>query len=166
MNALSFPTDNLYKFIAILGLTSVMSGVILLFNFTDSTMNELIEIERGTHISEYDLRNLNDDSREIKKDFNIINEKYSRGEYIALQELLNLENKIENQKASIKEQNYKVVELKLNRDRLDYIREKTKEIKMIFSIMFVGGAIMMFIGFYCWYSRLQKFLDKKVKGHF
>jgi hypothetical protein len=149
MSLPNVPTDNLYKFIALSGVLIILSSSYLSIQFIFDSSQKI---------------------RELNMDISIY---YSKAEFIVedIEDLRDSNPKWDNEEIS--ELNYLIKEQrKLLLEKIE-VEEKKKElnrldettsivIKYWLLVLFISIAMMIY-GFSKWYTKVQRFLDKKLK---
>jgi len=194
MNIPSLPTDNLYKFLAIFGLTLIIAGTYLGYKKNNYYSEMYFEIyskskQYENEIEEYKKEDniLSDAINKFAKDQNIILSKDSLNVSL-IEELIlykqEYEQRLRNNE-TLKNKEYKYLAL-LNRTiflneelrRLDILRRKNNinidvyneankrdAIKYLIKLCFSFGFIISMFGFIFWYYRIQKYEDHLIKAN-
>lgn len=171
------PTDNLYKFIAIFGLTIFISSIYF-FITTQQTFYLQLE-ERNKKHSEYLLRDAKNNTKKVSLENSLrikelfieskyqfspssINNKNALQHFKGNAELMFHLNEYNNLQLSINELND---EINSEKNKNDDEFEKDISNNYINSIGILGaiGLAMIFFGFKFWYSKTQKFVDLHLK---
>ena len=155
--AISPPTDNLYKLIALFGLGILIVGVVNIATKSDEIIKTKIEIE---YIEKQIVDTILHYSK-VKEDveINFINTSASEGVSELMDEISIYEELIHNKKLPKKVTNYVDTELDIIRVKL-LANEKQEFLnKLLISL----AILLMLVGFSLWYFKEQRWYDKKVK---
>jgi hypothetical protein len=152
MNLPQFPTDNMYKFMAIFGLTIVI-GTYLIVNWEISNrLLEQINLERSKLKYETD------------KDFLTAKQTFINGELDRLEKEGIPDSQAYNSNAA--EYN-KVTEQVINNEKNKVLESEFQKVKSDIKILHeilqfgsIAGLGFTIIGFILWYFKLQRFQDK------
>lgn len=142
MNLPAFPTDNLYKFIAIAGL--ILSGYCAFFAY-----QQVWEIKFQIIGLETDERIIKTEITELTKELDNLSERMAAENTIALQEVKDFQKRhlaIAHQKTRFEGK----------RRENELLIEQLNNHFKVFWVGIVGGLLVSIVGFWLWYKRIQK----------
>lgn len=142
----TLPTDNLYKFIALSGLVILLFSVVYPYKLV--TDLELKAVEAGTQVKLLEL-----ESAAIEREIYVMEKEKepARDEVEALR-LRHEQNKINS------------IKIEGEQERLSVLLKQLRTAfnSLMFGVLF--GCVLAYIGFYLWYVRVQRPLDKERKA--
>lgn len=143
MEITKLPTDNLYKFIALTGITLVILSIAAPYALIGDAVREQIEIYGGQEIAMIELKYIEEDIREaIEKNKGTLPSEERLRLFKQLRDA-----KVEGEKASTRLKQF------------GYLRERTLHIKRWAVFGGLCGFGMSLAGFVLWYFRLQRYQD-------
>lgn len=181
MNGLQVPTDNLYKFMAIAGVvtgltctylevtlrgdmskrwyehltkySSIDSALNSIDRDANTSMDQVAEIEKRTNaLVEHDKQARSE--RERREITSTAQELWSATEALRLRDL-----ESEKRSDAVKE---RITAERLDRDWLKYLDARTHAYSIMLINLALLGYLVSVAGFYLWYARVQKYLDRKM----
>lgn len=141
----NLPTDNLYKFIALVGVVVLLVASYFPIIKARELKLAMIEIEGKTRILEIEVQHLPDRTKQLKSNETIGD--CNREELVDKAYKLKMKNE----------------ELKTNSKKLEVIGIDYEIIRKIQTAGMVLGFILSAFGFFLWYFRIQKYQDKQLK---
>lgn len=171
MNLLPPPTDNLYKFISIAGLTSMIGGLILFFTTIDKADELAVKYRGEERILQKEL-NLISEELDYNTKYKKLNDSLSKSIDILLnrtkssqslkdsvyrQILYNLPDSI---KSEFKKVILKKEELANSRDLVNFNTSLSENYRVPYLIMLYGGEIFALFGFLFWWDKTQRLTNK------
>lgn len=164
-----FPTDNLYKFLALVGTVIV----ILSIYFTETRVAEvgdtIINVEEVQNISKARYEALKIKLGQLKEIIdNSIAEQTGKKKAVGKLEVRYSETEIKalhrQEQDLIGEQGIEMVKVNTSMKRLEKLNERSKRI-FNWNILFIAvGALMAYNGFILWYRRVQRPLDELLQN--
>lgn len=163
INSLKPPTDNLYKFITIIGILIIIvssslwwktyeerDSIFLSLDITSTTF------DLGETYSEHSDKTSEaiSISQSVKGDVSLLTDVQQRY-------LLNLLDKAQ---ALEELSNELVKKTRLSTLKINTIKTKYENVKIISIVFIIIGFSLMLSGFYLWNTKLQKYIDKEIKN--
>ena len=154
MDITKFPTDNLYKFLAIFGLVILIISVYYPFQLQN-------QFEKLNADIRTDLDLLHDSVLRQKDRINSLNELVDSSSNKNNEYLLSSQKE-----EKIKANNFKkdISIIEKNNNEIININYELNIFKYIASVLIPLGSLMMIVGFYFWYTKLQRYQDIILKG--
>lgn len=161
MNIPNLPTDSLYKFFALSGVTLVIVSCSALYIAVNSFSEKVTEVNGAQKLVELEIDWLDQDTKLLEREVSTMDsaqlnqpEEHNLTEYREQADQI-----ITKQRALL----YKHVQLETKLELVRTIGDNTRFTIRIFSTLAFIGLVMAYIGFYFWYHRVQKFLDQQIK---
>jgi hypothetical protein len=149
MNIPSLPTDNLYKFLALSGLAIAIFGLVFPAIRISEIRLKLIEANTQTRLLKLEIDQLKEDVDTAKKKSSVSPEE------------------IGNIRKRMIEINVKKVELDGRTEQIKALMEDLNFARGALKVSAPLGLVISFLGFYFWYSLIQKpndlLLQKQIK---
>ena len=166
----NFPTDNLYKFLALVGTVIV----ILSIYFTETRVAEvggtIIDVEEVLDISKarYEALKMKMDQLKEIIDNSIAEQTGKKKMVVSKLEVRYSETEIKALHRQVQdligEQGIEMVKVNTSMKRLEKLNERSKRI-FNWNILFIAvGALMAYNGFILWYRRVQRPLDELLQN--
>lgn len=150
------PTDNLYKFIAIFGLVIVITSSYFLFYIGHQIQLDWINIKNSAVASSSPLSPLLTMSNILALETGIMANNPKQVDVGRLNELF---KNISDFNTQYSEMLGEISEHKSRLEVLDFGIDFYNKVKVKVAIITFVGYLMIFVGFYLWYTKLQKYLD-------
>lgn len=186
----NLPTDNLYKFLSIAGLVTVILSISSLYFNGKNLNNDIIEINQKIAHYNYEVRYLKCEVSEIDKildkDFplpdstldkspidtvgkcngviSILKYEYAKNKKFKDENLNYFLEMYTTYLKSLKRLDSVEIEVDYEIRKINYQTKLLKENKMYSILGLIFGSICTVAGFYLWYNKAQKFIDKKMKN--
>ncbi len=149
---ISLPTDNLYKFIAISGISLLIFCGHLNWNTQQTLLQKLEDIETEVDVLSFQQTTLDND---LKKDKDTTNKQRSNSPIAISQkkQLSNIQNELQ----------IKGILLKGKAKSLRRITNDSKNLFVFTTTIGTIGILMAFFGFFMWYYKVQVHHDRSIK---
>ena len=159
MTSLPIPTDNLYKFIALAGLSLSVFSATYPYKLINELSMKTIEVRGSIKYEEVQADILKGESSELETKITEAEKNifYTKKNLNQIKELLKLHK--------IKVNDSRLLNVK-SESGLEVLKELLKQIKLIVYFSSIGliiGQFGMFYGFIFWYIKVQKPADKALK---
>jgi len=168
------PTDNLYKFIALSGLAIAGLGIVLWSSLHSSFVSASIEASVSAETARHSVEALKRNwtwrmqVHEIEQDFIAMGssedpEKELRNIRESLDLTKSLAKYMEEQTDALEDVTTVLAEATIDSETAVATVRLYRWRKWVHLCLIVFGSALSAFGFYLWYVRLQKFLDKKIQ---
>lgn len=156
MNIPDLPTDNLYKFIALAGLILLLFSSIYYQVFSRDVLLKNIDLRAEMSRMEKEVEFLREDTDSLKEDKQAIKQDNS----VSQEEQNNVGKNIEGLNQRTREAILKTIELeRIGKGVLIY-NDQIALLRWSSIIGAITGILLLIIGFYLWYTRIQIYQDK------
>ena len=145
MNIPNLPTDNLYKFIALVGVVVLLAASYFPIIKARELRLAKIEIEGQMRLLEIEVQHLQDTTKQLGSNETIGD--CNREELVGKAYKLKMKNE----------------EIKTNSKKVEVIGIDYELIRKIQVAGMILGFILSAFGFFLWYFRIQKYQDKQLK---
>jgi len=145
VNIPNLPTDNLYKFIALVGVVVLLAASYFPIIKARELRLAKIEIEGQMRLLEIEVQHLQDTSKQLGSNETIGD--CNREELVGKAYKLKMKNE----------------EIKTNSKKVEVIGIDYELIRKIQVAGMILGFILSAFGFFLWYFRIQKYQDKQLK---
>lgn len=178
MNIPNLPTDSLYKFLALAGLSFILISTYMTYNILSNKNQETLKFNGEISIYNYENDKLNSDLKFIKQRLRKLcalcncNCFDKKGEIQILPNFTKSDNKeLNNQRQEIDsllngyhdkldQFNIKTLQIQSKNELLADNEESTHAYMKIFLSLIATGFLMAVMGFRLWYKRIQIYQDK------
>jgi hypothetical protein len=148
---MKLPTDNLYKFVAVVGLMTFISSGYFKFLMSEKTIRTIDDLQRtNLEIS----RQQKEFSDHIFKSLKTLQESSGKSSQDFNQNLTQIGMETQRKAAD------QIAYMELNKTKFELIMWLDRLVSMVLFLGILAGPLMMYWGFTRWYKRLQVFLDK------
>ena len=154
------PTDSLYKFLAIAGLTSMIGGIILFFTSMDKFDNLKGEYRDEKNVLNAEIQILVDELQ-FNEEFQFLRDSITadfeaftiNSDSIIKNIIYNLPDSLKTEVKILMMKKHKLV---INENRADYQQTMAEGYDIPYLILFYGGEIVSLVSFFLWYEKIQK----------
>ncbi len=164
MDIPKLPTDNLYKFIAMSGLITLIISFLYPLYFEHEFVLKVLQNTTEATKARVELDHLTEDLNSLIRELASLDKDFKRGklkEYVIRVEQMAITEKEVKEKG--RQIAIKNAEIQGKAEAIDYLKASTEMIKN-YSIGFkIIGLSLAVFGFYLWYVKLQRYQDKQVK---
>ncbi len=186
----NLPTDNLYKFLSIAGLVTVILSISSLYFNGKSLNNDIIEMNQKIAQYNYEFRYLKCEVSEIDKildkDFplpdstlnnssidtigkcngviSILKYEYAKNKKFKDENLNYFLEMYTTYLKSLKRLDSIEIEVDYGIKKINYQTKLLKENRTYSLLGLILGSICTIAGFYLWYNKSQKYIDRKIKN--
>jgi len=172
MNLPSLPTDNLYKFMAISGIVLFIFSVVFYQTSVRSIETQIITTEQDMSILELQAESLDIDVNALSDEVNTLEETVSKDKATKVDReikdqiasrLVELNQKNDQQKSKLLEQEINSTKITYQTKLIKLFIDELRGYAVLLAITIPGSLVMKGYGFYCWYTRVQQYEDRKMK---
>jgi len=142
MTGLNLPTDNLYKFMAIAGVSIALFSIYLMFTRAEQGTARVDQLERESTV-------LFEEEHQVEIAWEKLKDKTGP----RAKSLEDARNEIKKRKA----RNYEEVQATMRFGKLNLLLVKDLQ------VAHYVGVVLAVVGFFLWYFKVQRFMDKAIR---
>lgn len=155
----AIPTDNLYKFMSIVGMIIFLFAITVPEWFRRKNTFQAFEIRRDHEINKILNEEIGREIEESKAELNALKETPigSKTDPINIKEAL---SEISKKMTEVQIQDRRI---NCELDKLGYLKDRIRYLKYIQLTLVCSSLVLLSFGFYLWYIKLQAYLDIAVQ---
>ena len=160
MSLPNLPTDNLYKFMTIAGLVVIVAGGIWFRDVRREVINRADEIQLKSRVLDIELKHLTEDLKRYQQVLTSQLNSLQHGERPTFK-VQNFEDPLRSREEAVE-----IKKAEIDHER-EVLRDNVGEFRgarALFIVMCLVGCGITAIGFRLWYTRLQIYQDRLVRG--